>query len=96
VVAQWLHRTTMRASGEGRAARTGDAEQATFRLIPFLGTWTGGRYNWRLRWIHYFPVGTFCFNSSNQLSTMLICVNAACPCSMGLSIKNRWPSGETS
>ena len=45
---------------------------------------------------HFFPVGTFWFNSSNQFSTTLICVGAACACSMGLSIRKRWPSGETS
>src|SRR5258708_4593947 len=45
---------------------------------------------------HYFsPVGTFCFNSSNQFSTTLICVGDE-SCSMGLSIRNRWPSGDTS
>ena len=45
---------------------------------------------------HFFPVGTFCFNSSNQFSTTLICVGAACACSLGLSIRKRWPSGDTS
>ncbi len=45
---------------------------------------------------HFFPVGTFCFNSSNQFSTTLICVGAACPDSLGLSIRKRWPSGDTS
>src|SRR5260370_18997963 len=44
---------------------------------------------------HFFPVGTFCLSSSNQFSTTLICVGAACACSTGLSIKNRWPSGDT-
>src|SRR5215470_5851866 len=42
---------------------------------------------------YFFPVGTFCFNSSNQFSTTLICVSD-CACSAGLSIRNRWPSGE--
>src|ERR1700694_5697668 len=45
---------------------------------------------------HFFPTGTFCFNSSNQFSTTLICVGAACACSLGLSIRKRWPSGDTS
>src|SRR4029077_13227383 len=46
---------------------------------------------------HYFlPGGTFCFSSSNQFSTTLICVRAASPCSVGFSIRNRWPSGDTS
>src|ERR1700731_1923201 len=45
---------------------------------------------------HFFPVGTFCFSSSNQFSTTLICVGAACVCSLGLSIRKRWPSGDTS
>src|ERR1700692_3191987 len=45
---------------------------------------------------HFFPGGTFCFNSSNQFSTTLICVGAASADSMGLSIRKRWPSGETS
>src|SRR5713101_1793300 len=46
---------------------------------------------------HYFlPEGTFCFNSSNQFSTTLICVGAAGACSLGLSIRKRWPSGDTS
>jgi len=45
---------------------------------------------------HFFSVGTRRFNSSNQLSTTLICVGAATSCSLGLSIKNLWPSGETS
>jgi hypothetical protein len=49
------------------------------------------------RYRHYFlPTGTFCFNSSNQFSTTLICVGAASDCSTGLSIRKRWPSGETS
>src|ERR1700747_3445512 len=45
---------------------------------------------------HFFPTGTFCFNSSNQFSTTLICVGVACACSLDLSIRKRWPSGETS
>ena len=45
---------------------------------------------------HFFPVGTFCFSSSNQFSTTLICVGAASADSMGLSIRKRWPSGDTS
>ena len=46
---------------------------------------------------HFFdPAGTFCFSSSNQFSTTLICVGAACACSVGLSIRKRWPSGDTS
>src|SRR6266699_3353595 len=45
---------------------------------------------------NFFPIGTFCFNSSNQFSTTLICVGAASADSLSLSIKNRWPSGETS
>jgi hypothetical protein len=44
----------------------------------------------------HFSGGTFCFSSSNQFSTTLICVAAVCACSAGLSIKNRWPFGETS
>jgi hypothetical protein len=44
---------------------------------------------------HFFTVGTFCFNSSNQFSTTLICV-AAAACSVALTIRNRWPSGDTS
>src|ERR1700730_16507386 len=42
---------------------------------------------------YFFPVGTFCFSSSNQFSTTLICVGADCACSTGLSIRKRWPSG---
>jgi hypothetical protein len=45
---------------------------------------------------HFFPEGTFCFNSSNQFSTTLICVGGASVCSVGLSIRNRWPSADTS
>src|SRR6266404_2498739 len=37
---------------------------------------------------YFFPVGTFCFNSSNQFSTTLICVGAASADSLGLSIRN--------
>src|SRR5207253_877457 len=44
---------------------------------------------------HFFPAGTFCFNSSNQFSTTLICA-AACTCSFALTIRKRWPSGDTS
>ena len=36
---------------------------------------------------HFVPTGTFCFNSSNQFSTTLICVGAVPPCSVGLSIR---------
>jgi hypothetical protein len=43
-----------------------------------------------------FPGGTFCFNSSNQFSTILFCVGAACACSLDLIIRKRWPSDETS
>jgi hypothetical protein len=46
--------------------------------------------------LHFVPVGTRRFNSSNQFSTTLICVGAAPVCSLGLSIRERWPSGETS
>jgi len=42
---------------------------------------------------HFFPTGTFCFSSSNQFSTTLICVRPAA-CSTGLSIRKRWPSGD--
>ena len=45
---------------------------------------------------HFAPVGTRRFNSSNQFSTTLICVGAASACSLGLSIRKRWPSGDTS
>jgi hypothetical protein len=48
------------------------------------------------RWIHFVPVVTRRFNSSNQFSTTLICIGAACAYSLGLSIRRRWPSGETS
>ena len=44
---------------------------------------------------YFFLVGTFCFSSSNQLSTTLICV-AAWSCPPALSIKKRWPSCEIS
>ena len=43
----------------------------------------------------HFPVGTFCFNSSNQFSTTFICV-AEEACSAPLSIMNRLPSEVTS
>src|SRR5579863_8489769 len=45
---------------------------------------------------YFFTTGTFCFNSSNQFSTTLICVGATRACSVGLSIRNRLPSGDTS
>jgi hypothetical protein len=45
---------------------------------------------------HFVPTGTFCFNSSNQLSTTLIWVGAVPACSVCLSIRKCWPSGETS
>jgi len=45
---------------------------------------------------HFVPVGTRRFSSSVQFSTTLICVGAACSCSTGLIIRNRWPSGDTS
>jgi hypothetical protein len=46
---------------------------------------------------HFFsPAGTFCFSSSDQLSTTLICVGAANAGSLGFIIKKRWPSRETS
>lgn len=45
---------------------------------------------------YFFPVGTFCFNSSNQFNTTLICVGAVSADSLGLSIKKRLPSGDTS
>lgn len=35
---------------------------------------------------HFFPVGTFCFSSSNQFSTTLICVGAACSSSLTITI----------
>ena len=35
---------------------------------------------------HWFPVGTRCFNSSNQFSTTLICV---APVSVASTIRNR-------
>src|SRR5579864_4962933 len=41
---------------------------------------------------YFFPVGTFCFNSSNQFKTTTICVSAAALDSLGLIIRNRWPS----
>jgi hypothetical protein len=41
-------------------------------------------------------LGTRRLSSSNQFSTTLFCVGAAASCSLGLSIRNRWPSGETS
>jgi hypothetical protein len=68
----------------------------TFRESRFSGLGLRVRCYCGLRWIHFFPVGTFCLNSSNQFSTTLICVGAACACSLGLSIRNRWPSGDTS
>lgn len=39
------------------------------------------------RWFgnHFVPTGAFCFNSSNQFSTTLICVGALPACSVGLS-----------
>jgi len=46
--------------------------------------------------LHFFSVGTRRFSSSNQFSTTLICVGAEASCWFGLSIKKRWPSGETS
>jgi hypothetical protein len=62
---------------------------------PCLSGLGGGRCYCRLRWIHFFPVGTFCFNSSNQFSTTLICVGA-CACSLALSRRKRRPSEEAS
>jgi hypothetical protein len=62
-------------------------------LMEGLGL--GLRGYWRPHWIYFFPEGTFCFNSSNQFCTTTICV-AACACSVGLSIRNRWPSADTS
>src|SRR6266849_6030859 len=44
----------------------------------------------------HLPAGTRRFNSSNQLSTTLICVGDVSAESMDLSIRKRWPSGETS
>jgi hypothetical protein len=42
------------------------------------------------------PRRDFCFSSLNQFSTTLICAGAV-PCVLlGLSIRKRWPSGETS
>jgi hypothetical protein len=42
---------------------------------------------------HYFlPAGTFCFNSSNQFTTTLICAGGA----VVFSIRNFWPSAVTS
>ncbi len=38
--------------------------------------------------LHFVPAG--------QFSTTLICVGAACACAAGLSIRKRWPSGDTS
>ena len=61
------------------------------RALDFVGTETGASSQH-----HFFPVGTFCFNSSNQFSTTLICVGGASVCSVGLSIRNRWPSADTS
>src|SRR5258708_8643159 len=52
----------------------------------------GAESNSRFQTHYFFPVGTFCFNSSSQFSTTLICVGAACSCSMGLIIRKRWPS----
>src|SRR5882762_1916083 len=46
--------------------------------------------------VHFVPVGTRRFNSSNQFSTTLICVGAASADSLALSIRKRWPSGDTS
>jgi hypothetical protein len=46
------------------------------------------RYLCQPRWIHFVPVGTLRFNSSNQFSTTLICV-AEEACSVGLTIRNR-------
>src|SRR5579863_8089109 len=43
---------------------------------------------------YFFPMGTFCFNSSNQFRTTLICVPDFC--SVSLIIRNRCPSGATS
>jgi hypothetical protein len=62
-------------------------------LMEGLGL--GGRCCCQLRWVQFFTLGTFCFSSSNQLSTTLICVlNVAC--SMSFTIRNLWPSRETS
>lgn len=41
---------------------------------------------------HFLPVGTFCFNSSNQFTTTLICAG----CTVDFSIRNFWPSAVTS
>jgi hypothetical protein len=42
----------------------------------------------------HFPVGTWRFNSSNQVCTTTICVKDVV--SFGLIIRNRWPSGDAS
>ena len=44
---------------------------------------------------HLCSVGTRRFNSSSQFSTTLICMGASSGVPTNLSIKNRWPSGET-
>src|SRR5467141_4919408 len=46
--------------------------------------------------IYFAPAGTRRFNSSNQFSTTLICVGVVSADSLALSIRKRWPSGDTS
>ena len=50
------------------------------------------------RLVHRLPSGTFAFNSSNQCwtTTMLAGVAFGSPAALSLSIRNRWPSGDTS
>jgi hypothetical protein len=76
---------------------TPSRKRASDKALTFMRTWqTGSRWFSRSWRTYFFPVGTFCFSSSNQFRTTLICVGAACDSSTGFSIRNRWPSGETS
>ena len=54
----------------------------------FSGLGLRGRCYRRPHWIHFLAEGTFCFNSSNQFSTTMICVGG-CPGSTGCIARNR-------
>jgi hypothetical protein len=71
-----------------RAAELNRKAWATFRYSRFSGLGLRGRCYRRPHWIHFLAVGTFCFNSSNQFSTTLICVGG-CPGSTGCIARNR-------
>jgi hypothetical protein len=65
-------------------------------LLPDVVHQAGLRVDPLNELLHFFPVGTRCFSSSNQFNTTLIWVGAASLASAGLSIRKCWPSGDTS